>query len=130
MAKEVVEARYQLKDTEGNVIMDEEGKPSWRSATIEYDFGDDLDAAVALCGAETVHSNYKANSRVALQGVMRAQLKAGKTPDQITSALAAWKPGMVMEKTQIDPETAIKSAFATWSPEKQREFLANLGVQM
>lgn len=126
--KKLIEARFQLKDAEGNVIMDEEGKPTWRSASAEYDFGDDLDASVELCGAETVHSNYVANATISLQSVIRAKLKAGLTPDQITTVVAGWKPGMVVEKTTIDPETAIKSAFSTWPVEKQREFLAGLGV--
>ena len=129
MTMETVKARYQVKDEEGNTVLDGEGKPSWQEAEVEYDFGDDLDGAVDLCGAETVFSNFKANATVALQGLMRSKLKAGLGADQIAALVSAWKPGMVMEKTQVDPATAIKNAFNTWSPEKKAEFLASLGVQ-
>lgn len=129
MAMETVKARYQVKDEEGNTVMDDDGKPMWAEAEVEYDFGDDLDGAIDLCGAETVFSNYKANATVALQGLIRSKLKAGVPADQIQEIVAAWRPGMVMEKTQVDPATAIKNAFNTWSPEKKAEFLASLGVE-
>ena len=128
MAKETVQARYQVKDENNNAVLDSEGKAVWQEISVEYDFGDDLDQAVALCGAETVFSNYKANATVALQGVLRAKLKAGMHHDQIVALVNEWKPGTVLSKTAVDPEQAIKTAFASWSPEKKAEFLKNLGV--
>lgn len=129
MAMETVEAKYQVKDKDGNVVLNEEGQPTWKQATVEYDFGDNLDSAVELAGAEAVHSNYKANAKVGLQSIVRAKLKAGLSVDQIQALVDAWKPGMVIEKTQVDPAVAIQNAFSSWSPEKQAEFLASLGVQ-
>lgn len=128
MAKETVSARYQTKDENGNAVLDADGKAVWQETDVTFDFGDDLDQAIALCGAETVFSNYKANATVALQGVIRAKLKAGMTQDQIQALVNEWKPGTVLAKTAVDPEQAIKSAFSTWSPEKQAEFLRTLGV--
>lgn len=127
--KETVEARYQLKDENDNAILDEEGKATYATCQVEYDFGDDLDGAVALCGADVVFSNYKANSKVALQGIMRTAKKAGLSDEGIQAKVAAWKPGMVAERTVVDPSTAIQNAWETWSPEKKAEFLAKLGVQ-
>ena len=128
MARQEVEARLQIKDETGNVVMDEEGKPTWASALVSYDFGDTLDDAVALCGKEAVHSNYVANAKVGLQAIVRAKIKAGLVGDQIQAIVDGWKPGMVVEKTSVSPETAIKNAFANWSPEKRAAFLAELGV--
>lgn len=128
MAKETISARYQVKDENSNAVLDADGKPVWQEADVTFDFGDDLDQAVALCGAESVFSNYKANATVALQGIIRAKLKSGMTTDQIQAIANAWKPGTVLGKTTVDPEQAIKSAFSTWSPEKQAAFLATLGV--
>jgi len=127
--RESIEARFQVKDENGEAVVDGEGKALWESVCVEYDFGDDLNSATELCGSDAVFSNYKANARVALQSILRAKLKAGFTGDQIQSLVDAWKPGMVIEKTQVDPATAIKNAFATWSPEKKAAFLAELGVQ-
>ncbi len=128
MAKQEVEARLQVKDENNNVVLDEEGKPTWASATVTYDFGDTLDDAISLCGKEAVHSNYVANAKVGLQAIVRAKVKAGLAADQIQAIVDGWKPGMVVEKTAVSPETAIKNAFSNWSPEKRAAFLAELGV--
>ena len=130
MAREVVEAKYQLKDEHGNTLTDEEGKANYSGVQVEYDFGDDLDGAVALAGAEVVFSNYKANSKVALQSIMRAKNKAGVYADTIQAFVDTWKPGMVIERTAVAPENAIMNAFPNWSDEKKAEFLAKLGVEM
>jgi hypothetical protein len=127
--KESVKARMQEKDENGNAILIE-GVASWKESTVEYDFGDDLNAATELCGADVVFSQYKANATVALQSIIRSSLKAGLTPDQIQTKVSTWKPGMVMAVEKVDPQTAIKNAFATWSPEKKAEFLASLGIQV
>ena len=128
MAKELVVAKMQLKDENGNAILDDEGKVTYNEASAEYDFGDNLDSAVELCGADTVYSNYRANSKVALQGVMRNLIKAGKTPDEIQSAVDGWKPGLVMEKVTVDPKAAFAAAFMNYPLEKKLEMLRNLGV--
>lgn len=130
MAKETVEAKMQLKDEHNNAVLDEEGKPTWQLNEVEFDFGDDLDGAVDLCGADVVFSQYKANAKVALQGIIRAKTKAGLEPSAIQTLVNAWKPGMVAERTSVDPATAIKNAFATWSDEKKAEFLSQLGVEI
>ncbi len=128
MAKEAIEARYQMKDENGNAVTDEDGKVLWDAIAVDYDFGSTLDDAIALCGEEAVHSQYKANSRVALQAIIRAKKKAGLDNTAIQAIVAAWKPGMVIEKTQIDPAVAIQNAFSTWSDEKKAKFLAKLGI--
>lgn len=128
MAAEQLDARFQLKDEKGNVVTDEEGKPSWTQASINYDFGDDLTQASERFGVEVVFSLYKAQAKIAGQALIRSKLKAGLPVGQLQGVFDVWKPGMVMERTSINPEDAIKSAFASWSPEKQSEFLAQLGV--
>lgn len=128
MAMETVQAKMQLKDKDDNIILDEEGKPAWTSCSVDYDFGDNLDQAIELCGPEAVHSNYKANARVGLQAIIRGKLKAGHTPETIQASVKEWRPGMVMDKVAVDPAVAIKAVFASYSPEKQAEFLKSLGV--
>lgn len=128
MALETVTAKMQLKDENGNAIVDEEGKVTTSEAAVEYDFGDDLTAAVDLCGEDTVFSNYKANAKVALQSIIRTGMKAGLSAEQIQDRCSAWKPGMVAERVAVDPSTAIANAWENWSDEKKAEFLAKLGV--
>lgn len=128
MAVERLDARFQLKDENGNVQVDEEGKPSWQSASVQFDFGDDLNQASEMFGAEVVFSLYRAQAKVAGQALIRTKLKSGLPTDQLQSIFDTWKPGMVMERVSVNPEDAIKAAFASWSLEKQAEFLAKLGV--
>lgn len=125
-----VNARYQSKDENGNAILDGEGKAVWQESTCTYDFGDTLDAAVDKFGADVVFSNFIANGKVAIQGIMRAKMKAGLGQEAIQALLDAHKLGMVMEKTQVDPLEAVKAAFATWSHEKKMEYLKQLGVDI
>ena len=126
MAMEKVTAKITLKDEEGNNIKDDEGKLTYEEATVDFDFGDDLDAAVELCGDEVVFSQYCSAARVALQGVIRLKIKAGLSPDAIQDAISSWKPGMVMARTAVDPLEAVLSAAATWSPEKRQEYIDKL----
>lgn len=129
MADINVAARFQIKDAEGLVQKDEEGKVITEEVTVTYDFGDDLDSAVDLCGPEVVFNNYQANAKVQLQSIMRAQLKAGATADAIQAIVDSWKPGMQMERAAVDPAKAVENAFATWTPERQAEFIEKLQNQ-
>jgi hypothetical protein len=128
MAKELVVARFQLKDENNNAILDEEGKATWQEASVEYDFGDNLDMAVEACGADTVFSNFKANARVALQSIVRTHLKAGSDAEKIQAVANAWKPGVVAEKVTVDPKAAFMAAFASYPLEKKLELLKQFGV--
>jgi hypothetical protein len=128
--KEVVDARYQLKDENNNVILDDEGKPTYFELSAEYDFGDDLDDSVEKFGSEVVHSNFRANAKVGVQGLMRSWSKAGLAQEQIQARLDNHKIGVTGEKVVVDPATAIQNAFATWPDEKKAEFLASLGVEV
>ena len=131
MAIQKVTAKYAVKDTNGNSVMidgPEGPEASVIECSVDYDFGADLNSAIEMAGAEAVFSNYVANAKVALQGIIRAKLKAGNTPEQIQAVAASWKPGMVAEKTVVDPVAAVKAAFATWTPEQKTAYLKELGV--
>lgn len=128
MASELVSARYQVKDEEGNASLDADGKPIWEEGQVEFDFGDDLDAAVELAGTEAVHSQYVSAARVTLQGIVRSKMKSGLTMEAIQDIVSAWKPGVAVAKTAVDPATAVAAAFDSWPDEKKAAFLEQLGV--
>jgi len=128
MAKETISARYQVKDENNSAVLDAEGKPMWQEASVEYDLGDTLDLAAEKFGADVIFSNYKANARVAIQGIIRAKLKAGLTAEAISEFMSTYVLGVALEKTQVNPVEAVKAAFHTWSPEKQAAYLKELGV--
>lgn len=123
---EQVTAKVTLKDEDDKPLKDAEGKNQYDEVTIDYDFGDDLNQAVELCGEEVVFSQFVSAAKVSLQGIMRAKLKAGLGQDAIQSFCNEWKPGMVVAKTTVDPIQATMDAFATWSPEKREEYIRQL----
>lgn len=127
---ETVSVKYKLQDEHGDVIKDEDGKVSYQEAEVTYTFPETLADAVTLSGEDVVYSMYKVSARSALQNVIRTKLKAGISLAELQEVASSWSPGMIMPRTTVNPENAIKNAFTTWSPEKQAEFLAELGVQV
>ena len=127
MAAVELKARYQVKDEEGNAVMND-GQAVWEEVTCSYDLGETLDEAIDKFGTDVVFSQFVANAKVKLQGIMRDKKKAGLTDDAIQAFLDTYKLGEVMERVQVNPMDAVKAAFATWSPEKQKEYLRELGV--
>jgi len=128
MAMEAISARYQVKDENGNAVLDGEGKAVWQECSVEYDLGDSIEAASEKFGSDVVFSQFKANARVVIQGIIRAKLKAGLSAEKIQEFISTYVLGVAVEKTQVDPVQAVKAAFATWTPEKQKEYLRELGV--
>jgi len=126
MAIEQVTAKITLKDEENKPLKNEEGVTQYQEDTVDFDFGDDLNAAVELCGEEVVFSQYVSAAKVALQGVIRGKINAGLSHDAIQEAVSSWKPGMVMARVQVDPLEAVLAAAATWSPEKRQEYIDKL----
>ena len=128
MAMTKLSAKYQEKDENGNATLDAEGKPIWTEIEGEYDFGENLQEAIDKFGAEVVFSQYLANAKVKIQGIMRDRKKAGQTDGQISEFLTTYVLGEVIERAQVNPMEAVKSAFAQWDDEKKKAFLAELGI--
>lgn len=129
MPIETVKAKTQLKDAKGNVQVDEEGKAIYKEVAVDYDFGDNLQSAIALCGSEdVVFSNYVSAARINLQAILRAKLTQGMDADAIQTFVSGWKPGMQLERQVVNPEQAVVNAFNDWPEEKKLEFLQKLGI--
>lgn len=75
----------------------EENAPS---ASVTYDFGDNLDEATSLFGADVVYARFKAASTVDLQALIRRHLDSDtpKTQAEIQELAAQWKPGIQTKK--------------------------------
>jgi len=96
-----------------------------REATIYVDFGEDLEDAITKFGEGVVFSNFKASAKITAQAAIRRYLEAGKTAEEIVKLMAAWKPGVAIERVS-DPVAAFKAKFAAMSPEEQIAALADL----
>ena len=119
-------AKFLVKDAEGKIMKDDEGKNVYESATADYDFGTDLDGLIALCNDEVVRSNAIANITVTIQSRIRALKKAGNSPDQIQAEIDKFVPGVAAPKVAVDPLVAAAALFSTMSDEKKSEFLKSL----
>lgn len=79
------------------------------SATVSYDFGDNLDEAVEKFGADVVYARFKNAATVDLQALIRRQLDTApdakpKTAAEIQDLASAWKPGVVSRKRKSTSE--------------------------
>ena len=94
--------------------------------TITVPTGSDAAEMIALFGDKAVKSNADANWVVTLQSNVRARLLKGESIDQIQAALGTAKMGVAVKGDKVDPVQAYLAMFATASPEKQKEMLAEL----
>lgn len=93
------------------------------SATVLYEFGENLDSAVALYGADCVFKQYKKATTVDVQAGIRRCLETGKIPQDFADK---YKPGQRAEGVAIDPLQAAKIAMQNMDPEARKAFLAEL----
>lgn len=92
---------------------------------VAFDFGDDLQSAIQICGEEAVFDHYVRAARIALQGILRRYIEAGKSDEEIAEAIAGWKPGTTLER-QVDPVAMLVGKFGKMSAEEQAALLARL----
>src|SRR6185295_11376023 len=97
------------------------------SASVTYDFGDNLDEAVALFGGDVVFSRFKAASIVDLQAIIRRHLtgEKPKTEAEIQALVNEWKPG-VSQRVRKSPAEKAMEAFATLSDAEKTALLEQL----
>lgn len=92
---------------------------------ILFDFGQNLDGAVAKFGAEVVYSNFVRASKVTAQAAMRRLMEAGKSQEEVQTTMEAWKPGVALERT-VDPVAALLAKFGKMDAAAQAQLLADL----
>lgn len=100
-----------------------EGAPS---ATISVDIPETLDEAKAMFGDAAILSNAISNWTVTLQAAVRRAIKAGKKADEIAASLAGAKMGVAIERSSVDPKTAVLAQFAAMTPEEQAAYIKQL----
>ena len=96
-------------------------------ATIQYDFGDNLDNAVDLFGKDVVFSNFVQSAKISLQALMRARLEKG---GNVTELAEIWKPGIQLQRAAVDVLAQAKSKFAKMTQEERLAYLEALQASM
>lgn len=90
-------------------------KDSETSATVEYDFGADLESMVAKFGAEIVFQKAEDALVIDVQSMVRRNLRGtdkvpAKTEAEIQAIVDAWVPGVgVSRKSNVDKAAALIS---------------------
>lgn len=105
---------------------DKPATPLLGPVTIVVKSGKTAAEMIQMFGDEAVKSNAEANWKVTLQANIRAGLKKGETADQISTRLASAKMGVAATGAKVDPVQAYLAQFASATPDKQKEMLAEL----
>lgn len=95
----------------------ENGEP----VSVEFDFGDNLEAMVGLFGEDIVYAHARGSFVVSLQSFIRSQIKQGKSPAEINDAVAKWTPGQ--RKKGKTPKEKLLDQLSAMSPEDRAEVL-------
>jgi len=103
-------------------VIEVEAKKDDFSASINYDFGKDLDDMVSKFGVEVTFTNARANMKIGLQSAMRRFLVAGKDCAELVTG---YKPGVQMERV-VDPLAVAQKAYGAMSDEEKAAFIAKL----
>jgi len=100
-----------------------------KEAVIFKDLGDDMPDAIDQFGDNVVFTNFRSSAKITAQSAIRRYLKAGKSQDEITVLMAAWKPGIAIERIS-DPVAAFKAKFAVMTPKEQAAALEDLKLSL
>jgi len=108
---------------EVNVTKEVDGEK--KSASVQYEFGSNLEEAVELFGGDVIFNNFRQSAVISLQGILRRHLANGKTQGELQTIADGWKPGVVSRTGKSKVEKA-RDAFAAMSPEEKKALLAEL----
>ena len=84
-----------------------------------------IEEAIEQCGGEAVLSNALANWKVTVQAAIRRFKKAGKSDEEVQTALKDLKMGVALERVS-DPKAAMLAKFAAMDAEGKAAFIKEL----
>ena len=117
MKAEKIDCTFIQRDEDGNVVKEVD-------ASVNYDLGEDLKELTAQFGDETIYHQCRARMIVIIQNVVRTQLKAGKTLDEIQTYLKEkWEMPTGKSRGMSALEKA-RAVFGKLSPEEREALLA------
>src|SRR5690606_31006627 len=107
------------------------------SATVYYDFGENLEEAVELFGAEAVYRRFVAAATIDIQAMIRRGLTRMEgtgtekrpnpmTQEELQAMVDEWKPGAAKPRKSKAEKAA--EAFEALSEEEKQALLKQLGL--
>lgn len=94
--------------------------------SITVDTGKDAAEMIQMFGSEAIKTNAEGNWTVTLQSNMRSGMKKGESQAQLQTRLGGAKMGIAQKGIKINPIDAYMAEFASATPEKQKQMLADL----
>lgn len=88
---------------------------------VDVDFPENLAELTSSYGDAVVYNHARGSIVVALQGWLRGQLDAKKTPAEIQAAVKEWKPGQ--RKQGKSPAEKVRESLGKLSPEARAALL-------
>lgn len=119
-----ITAKTKLKDDDGNLILDEDGKQQYAEATVKFDIGEDLSEKIELFNENIVNEAAEGQLTLDAQAVVRRCLNQGLDQDAITAKFAEWAPGQKF--TLVNPMDAITNALGQLASAEDAQELLNL----
>jgi hypothetical protein len=112
-------------------------KDGGRVVAVDYEFGENLDDAVARFGSEVVFTKFRAAAIIDLQALVRRHIKLPEdkamTDEQIQAKVNGWKPAVAVVGQGVKTKPTAESLFAkaaTMSAEEKQALLAKLQAQL
>lgn len=98
-----------------------------RTVTVKYDFGSGLPDAVGKFGEDVVFRLFQQQAKIRLQAIIREQIVAGKSDEEIAQHVAGWKPGQAPQRKSRVEKLAEK--LAGLDPEDLKAVLRQLKAE-
>jgi len=100
-----------------------------RSVATTFDFGGDVQAAIALFGAEVVYSGFVRSAVITAQSILRKAIEGGLDDAACVAKLDGWKPGVSLTRV-VDTTAAFLRKFEAMSQEEQAAEIAKLKARI
>ena len=98
-------------------------KKDGMEATVEYEFGSDIEDAVKRFGKEVVFSNYVQAAKITLQAGLRRVLVAKGDPVDFAKKHV---PGIQAQRSSVPARVAMVREYKDMTPAERKAFLAEL----
>lgn len=96
---------------------------------VSFDMPDSPGAATKAWGQEVTLDLINRAARIAVGNMIRAEFKAGKTPEQIQEVVNQWKPGVV-RRVSADPLKTLASKMETMDDAQLEAVKARIRVML
>jgi hypothetical protein len=94
------------------------------SATAKYEMPDTVAGMTEKFGEDVVYSHVKRSLVIAIQAYMRPMIDAGKSAEEIQTAVTDWKPGV--KKAAKSPLERAREELTKMSPADRKALMSEL----